>query len=80
MCMYSDLLGKSREKEGIMNIALRPKQNICLFPVTCPKQLGQGGRLIFYIFFCFVLFGFFLPKEVFCVENPVFTTTKIKNS
>ena len=49
-------------------LGLRPKQKICLFPVICPRMIGQVGKIFF---FCF-----FFCQRSFCwqnwEENPVF--------
>ena len=38
-------------KRGILTDPVRPKNNICVFTVTCQKNLGSVGRDFFNFFF-----------------------------
>ena len=41
----------SHEETKKVNVIIRPKKNICVFTVTCQKNLGSVGRHSFFFFF-----------------------------
>ena len=56
-----------------MLFIIRPKQNICLFPVTCPNTKVRVGRSAFFSFFFVVVAKRdFAQKMVKKCENSVF--------
>ena len=42
---------------GTCQLCIRPKKNICVFTVTCQKNLGSVGRHYFFYFFFFFNIG-----------------------
>ena len=47
---------------------IRPKKNICVFTVTCQKNLGSVGRDIFFFFFYIIMSPIYIRNK-FCNHN-----------
>jgi hypothetical protein len=64
-----------------MLFIIRPKQNICLFPVTCPNTKVRVGRSAFFSFFFFVVAKRdFAQKMVNKCKNSVFWVIFVKKN